>query len=333
MTPPPAVEARQAPAAIAPADARTRAIRWAKGDFAPIWAATIILFALSALFARSSLTSASVATTMALAAVLAIAAAGQTLVVQQRGLDLSVSGSITLFGMVLPLFLTRSGDALVVGLVVVAAGAALVGTVNGLLITRLSITPLIATLAVNSLLAGAVLDYSHGVSGSDAPQALITFAQRKFLGLSLVVWVAIVLVIAITLFCQRTVIGRRFVGVGANPATARAAGIPVNRYVVGAYIACQLCFALAAVLLGGYLGTTSVTTGANYLFPTIAAVVVGGTSFAGGRGSVIASAVAALFLTQLVNFLLALGAPGSTQLLAQAVAIAAAAGARSLTRR
>jgi ribose transport system permease protein len=95
----------------------------------------------------------------------------------------------------------------------------------------------------------------------------------------------------------------------------------------------SLCFGFAAVLLIGYLGSATVRIGDDYLFPTIAAVVVGGTSFAGGRGSVIASAVAALFLTQLVQVLLTLGAPSSTQYLAQAVAIALAAAARSLTRR
>ena len=312
---------------------QTRLVAWLHGEYAPIWIATLALFIVSAVIADSSLTRASLSSTFAFAGILAIASAGQTLVVQQRGMDLSVAGNITLCALVLPIFMTRSDAPLAGGLLAVVVVAVVIGLVNGLLVTKLAITPLIATLSVNSLLIGALLSYTHGIPSADAPLPLQDFARDKLLGVSLVMWAALAAVLILALIMRKTVFGRRFVAVGSSPGAARAAGINVDRYLISAYVIASLCFAFAAVLLIGYLGSGTVRIGAEYLFPTIAAVVVGGTSFAGGRGSIIASAVAALFLTQLVAMLLAMGAPDSSQLLAQAGAIAVAASLYSLTRR
>jgi ribose transport system permease protein len=325
--------AAPAPASTPPRVARARVKGWVRSDGAPIWLATVVLFALSAVIASKSLNSASLASTFAFGGILAVASAGQTLIVQQRGMDLSVAGNITLCALVLPIFMTRSGAPFAGGLAAVVVTAAAVGLVNGLLVTKFAITPLIATLAVNSLLLGATLSYTHGIPSASAPEGLQSFATGKLLGISSPLWVAAGAVIVLSLVMTRTVIGRRFVAVGANPAASRAAGVPVDRYVIGAYVVGSLCFAMAAVLLIGYLGSATVRIGQDYLFPTIAAVVVGGTSFAGGRGNMVSSAVAALFLTQLVQLLLTLGAPSSSQYLAQAGAIAVAAALRSLTRR
>jgi ribose transport system permease protein len=91
-----------------------------------------------------------------------------------------------------------------------------------------------------------------------------------------------------------------------------------------------VCYALAGILLAGHVQTAVPDAGNSYLLPVIAAVVVGGTPFTGGRGSVVATAVAAVFLTQLLQVVLALGAPSSTQLIVQSIAIAAATGLRYL---
>ncbi|WP_281456487.1 ABC transporter permease [Saccharopolyspora ipomoeae] len=263
------------------------------------------------------------------AAVLAIAAAGQTLVIQQRGLDLSVPGNISLAAVTLGVFHARNGTSLAVTLGVVAAVAVVVGLANGLLVAKLAITPLISTLAVNALLLGALQAYSGG-SPATAPPALSEFVSTKFLGQQVVVWVALLVVVVLAVLARKTVAGRRFVAVGANPSAARAAGVAVNRYVVGAYVVGSLCMALAGVLLAGYLKTTATTVGDPYLLPVIAAVIIGGTPLTGGRGSVVASAVAALFLSQLGQLVLTLGAPSSIQILIQAVAIAVAAVLRGI---
>jgi ribose transport system permease protein len=102
----------------------------------------------------------------------------------------------------------------------------------------------------------------------------------------------------------------------------------VARYLVATYVAAALCYALAGVLLTGFLSIPGPQPGDNFLLPAIAAVVLGGTSLAGGQGSVIASGVGALFLTQLGLVVRAMGAPQSVQLILQGVIIAVGMGLR-----
>jgi ribose transport system permease protein len=209
---------------------------------------------------------------------------------------------------------------------------ALVGLLNGIVTTRIHVTPLITTLAVNALLMGAMFSYTGGV-GTAAPPVLQAFATVAPLGVSVLAWVALVVVLVVAGVSSRTVLGRRFVAVGANPAAARALGLPADRYVVGAYVAAGMLLAFAAVLLVGYAQNPSPTLGNPYLFETVMAVVIGGTSVAGGRGSVLASAVAALFLAQLGQVVLSFGAGPATQLLVQAGAMAVALAGAAIVER
>jgi ribose transport system permease protein len=127
-----------------------------------------------------------------------------------------------------------------------------------------------------------------------------------------IVVVAAVLVASISILISGTVVGRRYIAVGANPLAAQSSGVKVLRYQIGAYVVAAACYVIAGVLLAGFVGYASSTAGSDNLLPSIAAVVVGGTPFTGSRGSVVASGV------------LALGAGPAQQLLVQAVAIVAA---------
>jgi ribose transport system permease protein len=105
--------------------------------------------------------------------------------------------------------------------------------------------------------------------------------------------------------------------------------VRTSRHVLAAYVVSSATAGLAGVLLAGYAGTATVNIGDPYLLPAVAAVIVGGAPLRGGGGSVVASALAALFLTQLVQITLALGAPTSSQLLVQSLAIVLAVLLRS----
>ncbi|GGG29850.1 ABC transporter permease [Rhodococcoides trifolii] len=310
--------------AEAPARFRVRG----PGEFGWIWIALLALFVVSAVVAPGSTSGSALINMLPFAGVLAIAAVGQTLVVQQRGLDLSVAGGITMAG-ILTGYLTTRGFSLTVSLLVAAVAGVAAGAFNGFLVAKLSITPLIATLASNALIIGAVRQVSGGFPVSASP-TLSDFARGRFLGVPHTVLVALVFIVVATLITRRAVIGRRFVAVGASDSTARAAGIPDVRYKIGTYAAAGLCYAFAGVILAGFIGTATPVMGNDYLLPTIAAVVVGGTPFTGGRGSVVATAAAALFLTQLGQLVLTLGAPNSIQLLAQAIALVLATAIRHI---
>lgn len=301
---------------------------WLHSRFVPIWVATGLLFAISAVVAPGTVTESSLQGMVPFAAILAVAAAGQTLVIQQRGLDLSLPGMISLATVLMTKIPAGNNDLILTALLVTLAAAVVAGVINGLAVTRFGITPLVATLGVNALLVGTVLFLTSGTSTAAAPMALANMALARTLGVPNTALVAIVLIAVIALVIRFTIPGRRFVAVGANPVAAHAAGIPVARYLMGTYIAAAVCYAIAGVLLTGFLGIPGALPGDNYLLPSIAAVVLGGTSLAGGTGSVVATAVGAVFLTQLGLVVRALGAPQSVQLILQGVIIAVGMGLR-----
>jgi ribose transport system permease protein len=298
------------------------------GEFGWIWVATALLFAVSAVIAPGTLSPGSLFAMLPFAGILAIVATGQTVVIQQRGLDMSAVGMVSLAGLLVAQYANASGSVLV-GLLVAFTVAAAVGIANGMLTARLHITPLVATLAVNALLIGAVRQIS-GNAPISVLQSVQDFSHATLLGLPYTVWLAVLFIVVLSIGTKRTVLGRRFVAVGVNPRAALAAGIVAVRYQIGAYLISALCFAVAGVLLAGYIGNASQNAGIDYLMPAIAAVVVGGTPFTGGRGSVIASGVAALFMAQLSQMVLALGAGSAMQLLVQALALLAATAIRLL---
>lgn len=302
------------------------------GDYRTVWIATILLFLVSFVSAPASLSGGSVTMMLSFAAVLMVIAAGQTLVIQQRGLDLSVPGVVTLSAMVVPVFMTRTGAPLGLAIVVSLLVGAVVGLVNGLLVTRVGITPLIVTLSMSTILVGALLWYTNQLPSANAPAALVELLAVRVIGIPVAFLVAVAYVAILALLLARAAAGRHFVAAGSNPDVARAAGIPVEANVLAAYIICGASASLGAILLIGYVESATITIGDEYLFTSIAAVVIGGTSFQGGRGSIVASAVGAIFLTQLVQLLLTTGAPTSVRLLAQALAIAVAVALRTLPR-
>lgn len=298
------------------------------GEFGWIWIGTVALFAVSAVIAPGSVSISALMAMLPFAGILAIVAVGQTFVIQQRGLDMSVVGTLALSGILVatwgfdggPLWLAIPA-AIVVGM--------LIGAVNGTLVTRLNITPIVATLATNALLIGLVRQISSGAPLT-TPTPLRRFAIDRIMGIPNSVLVALVFVLVMAVLMRHTVFGRRFVAVGISPAAARAAGIVALRHQIGSYVLAGLSFSVAGILLAGYIGNASHLAGADYLLPGIAAVVVGGTPLSGGRGSVVASGVAALFITQLGQMVLSLGAPPAVQLLVQALAIILATGVRAI---
>jgi ribose transport system permease protein len=264
------------------------------------------------------------------AAILAIAAVGQTLVVQQGGLDLSAPGMISLSAALVTKAPGHDSGKLLPVLALIGAVAVATGLLTGVAVARFGITPLVATLGVNALLVGTVLQVTGGSIANEAPANLTTFAGGTVLGVPNTALVALALVTAAALVLRRTLFGRRFEAVGANPRAAHAAGIPVARHLIGGFVGASSCYAIAGVLLAGFIRAPSLQSGDTYLLPMIAAVVLGGTSLAGGRGSVVASAAGAVFLSQLDRVVIALGANDAVQNLTYGAIIALGMGLRNL---
>jgi ribose transport system permease protein len=304
------------------------------GTFGAIWVATILLFALSPLLADGSLSSTAIESNLLpLAGILAIAAIGQTLVIQQGGLDLSVPGTFSL-GVVLSVTIPegQNGELWFALLVVIAVGLA-AGLINGLFVTRLGVTPLVATLGMNAVLLGVMLEVTGGSIAFRAPENWNTFTNSETLGVSTLAVLAAGLILFVALMMRRSLWGRRFELVGASPLAARAAGISVERYQLVSYVAAGACYAFAGALAAGRLGSPSLFAGNEYLLPTIAAVVLGGTALGGGRGSVIATAAGVLFITQLDQIVLISDGDRADQFLVQGLVVAVAMGLRNVPWR
>jgi ribose transport system permease protein len=304
-----------------------------RGPYVAIWPATALLFLVSPLIAGGSDGTSALRSTLPFAAILAIIGIGQTLVIQQRGLDLSVPGIVSLSAILVTKLSNGSDSGLLTAVIVVIAASALAGLVSGLAVTRLGITPLVATLGVNALLLGTILQITGGSSSASAPPGLASFAFGRVLGVSYLVLIALALVAGVAFVLRRTTAGRRFVAIGTSAAAAHVAGMPVRRYRLATYSIAAVCYGVAGVLVAGYLQTPGLSAGNNYLLPSIAAVVLGGTSLAGGSGSVLATAVGALFLTQLQQVVFGAGAPASVQLLIQSIAIGLGMALRSVPWR
>jgi ribose transport system permease protein len=199
--------------------------------------------------------------------------------------------------------------------------ALLVGVVNGFLIGRLGLNAIVATLGMNALLYAAVLAVSGGTP-RQTTDLLASIAGGTSLGIPNAVFFAVAATAVTTLLVKRTVAGRRFEAVGANGRAAWATGLKVQRHRAGGYVAAQSLYWLGGLLLAGILNKPTAYQGDAYLLASVAAVVLGGTSLLGGRGNLVATALAALFLTQLDQFVLALGVNFAVKTLVQAAAFA-----------
>ncbi|HET7399078.1 MAG TPA: ABC transporter permease [Intrasporangium sp.] len=282
--------------------------------------ALVLLLGASVVAAPTSVSRSALLGTLPFAAVLAIVAIGQTLVVQQGGIDLSVAGAVSL-AVVITTYVPAGTDGKLLGALVLGLGVAVAfGILNGLLVGWRGLNPIVATLGTNALLYAVVL----GISGG-SPRRTTDLLRRVAGGLSLGIpnsvyfALAVVAIAAVTM--KLTVGGRRFEAIGANPVAAAATGLPTTWYRAGAYVWAQVLYWLGGVLLAGVIAQPTAFQGEAYLLPSVAAVVLGGTSLLGGRGFLVPTAVAAVFLSQLEQFVLALGVSFAIRTLVEAAAL------------
>lgn len=318
-----AVPAHEAPAG-AGRKGRTsrRAWRPAGGAAVAIAAATAALFLVSLVVQPQSVSHSALTGMLPFAAVLAIVAVGQTLIIQQGGIDLSVPGMVSLTVVVMTHVPDGDSSKVVPAIALAIALALAAGLLAGVLVSYVGITSIVTTLGMNALLLGAVLEISGG-GPRQTTEALQDFATGTVaLGITTPVVVAIALTGVVWFVIKRTAVGRRFEAVGASARATRAAGLAPVRHQIGAYIGAAACYCVAGILLAGIVKTPGVYQGEAYLLPSVAAVVLGGTSLLGGRGSVVASAIAALFLSQLDQLVMTTGVSSAVQYLVQAAALA-----------
>jgi ribose transport system permease protein len=270
--------------------------------------ATILLYIASIFLAPTSVSKVAQMGMLPFAACLAIIGLGQTLVIQQGGIDLSVAGAVSLTVVIVTWGPDRHDNRLLPAVAAAFGAAIITGLINGFLVTKTKLNSIVATLGVNALLYGVMMALSGG-SPRRTTDRLSHITNDKVLGLPHSLYYGVFFTIIVTILLKRTVIGRRFEAVGANPRAAYATGLRVVRYQFGAYVSAQILYCIAGIVLGGVISQPTAYQGDDYVLPSVAIVVLGGTSLLGGRGFPAASALAALFIKQLDMFVLSLGVP------------------------
>lgn len=267
----------------------------------PLLGALVVLCAALALATDSFLTTSNVLNVLVQMSVVGIAAVGGTFVIITSGIDLSVGSNVALSGMVAAYTMKEMGANGLVGVLVALAVGALVGAVNGASITALRLTPFIATLAVLAMARGLTQQVSQGQTIFGFPPAFTFLGNGRIAGVQAPV-VITVLVFAIGWFVlTRTTFGQQVYAVGGNREAARLAGIPVKRVIFTVYVLAGLCAGLAATVLAGRLNSALSSSATGLELQVIAAVVIGGTSLFGGRGSLVGTFIGALLIGVINN--------------------------------
>jgi ribose transport system permease protein len=263
---------------------------------------------------------------------LGMVALGQTLVMLVAGLDLSVSGLIVLTSVVIAQVGVGQDSHILPGLMISLVFGALIGMANGLLITKRNVPPFVATLGMLVLIRGAQSAYTQGIPSGEVPDGL-RLLNRSLgpLPVSFVIWVAFTALLAFILYA--TPFGRRVYAIGSNREAARLSGIPVDRYIIAVYIICSLLVVGSGIILTGYVGYVDRYLGRGFDLDSIAAAVVGGVAFSGGRGSLVAAMAGVLLVQFLGSLLLIIGMDVQAQLIVKGVVVIGAVALYSLAGR
>lgn len=239
-----------------------------------------------------------------LAAVIGLVAVGQTVAVIGGGIDLSVSAVITVTAIILPILTFDSDTTGLLAIALALVVAAGIGAVNGLGIGYLGLPPLIMTLAMATILQGVLVLIAGGsaISVTNATLAWLGSAHLLTISASIILWVAVAGICLFWLHGTRS--GAMVFAIGTNPTVSQLSGVPIRFLTLAIYVVSGLCAGLAGLLLLSMNGQGYVGIGDPYLLSSIAAVVLGGTSILGGRGTylgTIAGSVLLVTMTALIT--------------------------------
>ena len=236
--------------------------------------------------------------------------------------DLSIPSTIALSGALAMKIMDGSNAMLPVGLAVSLGAGLGVGLFNYMLIRLLRIPPIIATLSSSFLILSIAIAYGRGLKIKPPPM-LAEFTTAQVFGLPILAAVIILFAVVMSVVLNRTFYGRSVLAIGQNMRAAWLAGIPVERIRLMTYTLSALLAALCGFLLSGFSGGASLNMGQEYLLGSIAVVVIGGTSVAGGKANVPGIWGAAMFMFLLVTMLNTFGASAGIRLIMTGVIIVA----------
>lgn len=238
--------------------------------------------------------------------IVAILAAGQSVVIIAGGIDLSV-GSILALSAVTTGTLIQGGVSPILATIVGLLVGTIAGIVNGVIIAKGKIPPFIVTLGMLGIARGLALVMTNGVSHQVLTPLFLFIGNGKFLGLPIPIYFVIITYAAVHIMLVRTRLGRHIYAIGGDERVARLEGINVDQRKIIIYAISGFLAALAAVVMVGRLASTPPNVAQGIELQAIAAVIIGGISFVGGRGIVLTALVGAFIMAMITNGLNILG--------------------------
>jgi ribose transport system permease protein len=310
---------------------------------AGVWSATsryaavlVLLAAIFVAFAATQnnfLTSSNIENLLTSVSILWVVSIAMTFVVLTAGIDLSVGSLLALSGIVLSHLLNNAGlPGWLAVVCTLLAGAAIGGAVNGVLIGRVGLSFFVVTLGTLSLYEGIVNIWSDTKTTYITSSLVDNIGFGKLLGVAYPIWIMILTFVVAFVVLRWTYFGRDVYAVGGNIDAARLSGINVGRTLMAVYAIAGLGAALGGVIQAGRLGAASPLVGQDIPLAAAAAVLLGGTSFTGGVGSVVGTAVGVLFIGTLQNGLSIAGVSSFWQQVVTGVILIVAVGIDRLQR-
>ena len=281
--------------------------RWAAGARNEGWVdvlfVPLVIIGLGIYFSIASpyfLTSLNITNLLIQGSILAFVAFGVTFVILAGELDLSVGSGVGLVS-VLAATVMRDQDSVLLGIIAAFAVGIAIGAVNGFVVTKLEVPSFIATFGMLVIANGIALAITDGGVVTGIPIDIGNLALKSFLGVRWMIWLVVIVFIVLYVIQTQTAFGRRVMAVGGNREAARLAGIPVNRVRFFVFLVSGATIAIGGLALTSRVVSGQPNGGTLLELDAVAAIVIGGTSIFGGRGSLIRTLFGVLLIAELRN--------------------------------
>jgi ribose transport system permease protein len=289
----------------------------------PLFVLLILCFAMAMLNNRFW-TWGNIVTVLRQTSINAVIATGMTFTILIGGIDLSVGSVLAICGAIAATLIASGMDTILVVLITLMLGLG-IGLVNGLLITKGRLQPFIATLGTMTLVRGLTLVYTQGkpisITGAAGTESFLNIGTGYLFGIPIPVFIMVIVFIIAYYILKHLRMGRYIYALGSNEEATMYSGIKTDNVKFFAYGSAGLLAALGGIIITSRLGSAQPTSGTGYELDAIAAVVLGGTSMAGGVGTIFGTAIGALIIGLLNNALNLLQVPSYFQDVAKGVVI------------
>ena len=254
-------------------------------------------------------------------AVLALISIGMMAVLVTGGIDLSVGNQMSLIGILLALMMSSFGIPMLPASILAILIGGLMGSINGAVITYTNINPMVATLAVSTILRGITYALTNAKSVYGLPEGFKRLGQGHIGPVPIPVVIAVIFLLLAAYVFKRTYIGRYFYAVGSNEEAARLSGLNVQKIRIISYGICGLLVGLGAVITTSRLNAGAPAAGQDMEMDVLTACVVGGVSLAGGTGSLLGVIFGVLLIGTLTNGMGVMGVGTYNQLIAKGLVL------------